>query len=85
MTVLLETSRTCVGCGRTTSRDQMWMRVAAGRDGAVRVGSTQPGRGAWLCQSGCLDEALQKGRLERALRRRLSSDDLVALRARLER
>ena len=63
----------------------MWVRIAAGRDGSVAVGRAEPGRGAWLCEPECLDEALRRGRLERALRRRLSSDDQVALRARLGR
>jgi predicted RNA-binding protein YlxR (DUF448 family) len=77
-------SRTCAGCGRTSAREHMGVRIAAARDGSLGTGSSAPGRGAWLCGPGCLEEALRRGRLERALRRKLSSDDQVALRARLE-
>ena len=77
--------RTCVGCGRVTARERMNTRIAAGRDGCLRVGAGEPGRGAWLCAPECLDVAMQRGRLERALRRKLSGDDQVALRERLGR
>ena len=43
--------RTCVGCRRRGSPSG-WQRIAAGRDGAVRMGRTAPGRGAWCCSAG---------------------------------
>jgi predicted RNA-binding protein YlxR (DUF448 family) len=72
-----------VGCGRVASRAELALRIAAGREGSLRVGKAQPGRGAWLCGPDCLEEALRRGRLDRALRRKLSGDDHVALRERL--
>jgi predicted RNA-binding protein YlxR (DUF448 family) len=66
-------------------REAFSYRIAAGRDGCVRVGTGEPGRGAWLCGADCLDAALSKGRLDRALRRRLEGHEQVALRARLGR
>lgn len=77
--------RTCAGCGRVATRERLALRIAAGRDGRLRVGTGEPGRGAWLCGTECLDVAFHRGRLERALRRPVSSDDRVALRARLGR
>jgi predicted RNA-binding protein YlxR (DUF448 family) len=45
-----------------------------------------PGRGAWLCRShpaACLDEALRRRAVERALRTPVRNDDIEQLRARL--
>jgi predicted RNA-binding protein YlxR (DUF448 family) len=67
------------------AREALPYRIAAGRDGCVRVGQGEPGRGAWLCGAECLDAALNRGRLERALRRKLQGHEQVALRARLGR
>ena len=45
------------------------MRLAVGPDGSPQVGRTLPGRGAWLCANpDCLELALRKRALARALR-----------------
>jgi predicted RNA-binding protein YlxR (DUF448 family) len=47
-----------------------------------------PGRGAWLCgdhPTECLEQAVRKPTLARALRAPVTNDDLVAVRARLEK
>jgi predicted RNA-binding protein YlxR (DUF448 family) len=59
------------------------MRIASGRDGVLRVGRNEPGRGAWVCSSACLEVAMKKGALVRALRRPLSSAEVEHLRATL--
>jgi len=62
--------RTCVGCRRRDS-PRGWQRVAAGPDGTLGAGRHAPGRGAWLCSTACLEEAIRRGSLARALRRSL--------------
>jgi predicted RNA-binding protein YlxR (DUF448 family) len=54
------------------------------RDGAVQIGRTAPGRGAWICSGECFARATQRGLLARALRREVTSTDIEALRARLQ-
>jgi predicted RNA-binding protein YlxR (DUF448 family) len=65
--------RTCVGCRRVTTPDEL-VRLVADAEGRVLVGRTLPGRGAWLCRGsrGCLEAALRRGKLARALRRELA-------------
>jgi predicted RNA-binding protein YlxR (DUF448 family) len=46
-----------------------------------------PGRGAWLCGAhpvACLDEAIRRRTIARALRRDPGNDEIERLRARLE-
>ncbi|MGO9873421.1 MAG: YlxR family protein [Acidimicrobiia bacterium] len=74
--------RTCVGCRRRGSPNG-WLRVAAGPDGAVRIGRTARGRGAWCCSTACFEEAVRRGALSRALRRPLTTTELSELRATL--
>ena len=45
-----------------------------------------PGRGAWLCRNhsaACLEEAMRRRTVERALRTSIGNDDIEGLRARL--
>lgn len=66
-TTRADPQRTCVGCRRVASPTQL-VRFVAGPDGPVE-GAGRPGRGAWLCPStDCLDIALRRGGLARALR-----------------
>ena len=61
--------RTCVGCG--TKRDKSALiRVVVGPDGQVAVDKqgTAPGRGAYLCNPGCLKAALKRKAFSRAFR-----------------
>jgi predicted RNA-binding protein YlxR (DUF448 family) len=59
------------------------VRVAAALDGGLHAGRTAPGRGAWLCDEACFDQALRRGAFERALRRAVTKPELRALRATL--
>ncbi|MFZ4515208.1 MAG: YlxR family protein [Acidimicrobiia bacterium] len=77
------TERTCVGC-RRRSNPEAFVRIAAGPQG-LRIGRNEPGRGAWICNNAgaCLDAALQRGALARALRQPVSVGEGEALRATL--
>ena len=61
------------------------MRVAA-VDGGLAAGRTLPGRGAWLCRGSpaCVDAAVRRGGLARALRTAVSAEAAEALRRRLD-
>ena len=76
--------RTCIGCRRKTGPAGL-TRVARRADGALAVGRSEPGRGAWLCTGSvaCFDAAEQRRAFRRALRSEVSGQELVWLRERL--
>jgi len=74
--------RTCIGCRRVTHPDELVRLTWTGSELSVGAG---PGRGAWLCRTSeeCLERAVRRGAVERALRASIPNLDLAALRARL--
>jgi uncharacterized protein len=63
--------RTCVGCGRKRPAVEM-VRIKASNDTIVVAHGKDslPGRGCYLCPAAkCVEAALKKGRIARALRR----------------
>jgi predicted RNA-binding protein YlxR (DUF448 family) len=73
--------RTCVGCGSAAAKREL-VRLVRTSSGTVELDLTgkRPARGAYLCHTlECWERALKKGRLESALRTRLSADDREAL------
>jgi predicted RNA-binding protein YlxR (DUF448 family) len=73
--------RTCVAC-RATSGKRDLVRIVRTPAGTVEVDETgkKAGRGAYLCANpACWAEALKKGRLDSALRSKLSADDRLRL------
>jgi predicted RNA-binding protein YlxR (DUF448 family) len=61
------------------------VRFARLADGALAVGRTLPGRGAWLCAGSvtCLDQAVKQRAIGRALRAEVSAEAISGLRDRL--
>ena len=79
--------RTCVGC-RTKSEKQDLLRIARSPNGVVRIdpSGSAPGRGAYLHRAApCIDRALARASLARALRTGLGAEELGRLRNILER
>ena len=76
--------RTCIGCRRKTAPAGL-VRVARRPDGALAVGRTEPGRGAWLCAGSvaCFDAAVRRRAFGRALRADVSGQEMACLRGRL--
>ena len=76
--------RTCIGCRRKTAPAGL-VRVVRRPDGALAVGRTEPGRGAWLCARSvaCFDAAVRRRAFERALRGDVSGQEMACLRERL--
>ncbi|HEY3263644.1 MAG TPA: YlxR family protein [Actinomycetota bacterium] len=65
-----EPERTCVGCRRRGSQRSL-LRVVVGSDGMIRPdpAGREPGRGAYLHRDvGCIEAAVRRGTLARALR-----------------
>ncbi len=73
--------RTCIAC-RSTSGKRELVRVVRTPAGGVEIDLTakKPGRGAYLCpRPECWESALKKGRLEAALKTKLSPDERLRL------
>lgn len=78
--------RTCVGCRRRRSKDEL-LRFARAPGGGVHLdpGGNAPGRGAYVCPDvRCFDEGARRKRLGRALRTSLDAETLERLREALE-
>jgi len=78
--------RTCVGCRGTAGKREL-IRVVRTPAGPVRVDptGTAPGRGAYLHRDpACLDAAVKRGSLARALRTVLEPGEVGTLRADIE-
>jgi predicted RNA-binding protein YlxR (DUF448 family) len=75
--------RTCVSCGSTTAKREL-VRIVRTPQGTVEPDPTgkKPGRGAYLChEPGCWEQGVKKGRLERALKTKLTAHDAEQLTA----
>ncbi|MFQ6014322.1 MAG: RNase P modulator RnpM [Anaerolineae bacterium] len=73
--------RTCVGCRQVRPKREM-IRIVRTPEGEVRIDETgkAAGRGAYLCLAQvCWESGLAKGRLERALKVTMTSEDRIAL------
>jgi predicted RNA-binding protein YlxR (DUF448 family) len=78
--------RTCVACRGKAPKAEL-LRVVRGSDGVVRVDPTgsAPGRGAYVHRDlACVDAALRRGAIARALRTRLDEGGAATLRADIE-
>ena len=79
--------RSCLSCRE--QRDQRSLtRLVRGPDGAVSVDERgrAPGRGGYLCESpACWQQAIEGGRLDRALRTTVNAADRATLRVYAQR
>jgi uncharacterized protein len=65
--------RTCVGCGRKAPNDELLRFVA--QEGALVLGPTSPGRGAYTCRRlACFERARARNAFNRTLRRTVRVD-----------
>jgi predicted RNA-binding protein YlxR (DUF448 family) len=82
-----EPERTCVGCRESAGKRSL-LRLVRSSDGVVRCDPTgsAPGRGAYVHRRAtCVDAALARGALERALRTGLDAGGAARLRTDIER
>ena len=69
--------RRCVGCGR--KRPQLELVRFVVRDGALRPGAGEPGRGAYTCRSlACFERAVAQRAFSRTLRTNVRVDPALA-------
>ena len=67
--------RTCISCGEKADKVQLH-RIVRKADGTVAFDASgrMPGRGAYVCSAKCLENALEKKKLQRALRCDVSAE-----------
>jgi len=73
--------RTCVACRRTTAKREL-VRIVRTPQGTVEIDPTgkKSGRGAYLCKAQqCWQLVLKKGRLDNALKAKLTPQEKEAL------
>lgn len=73
--------RTCIGCGRKAAKGG-FVRIVRTPQGQTRVDDTgrASGRGAYLCRDlSCLQQALKRRAVDRALRTSLDQEAATAL------
>lgn len=78
--------RTCIACRQKRSKREL-IRVVRTPEGAIEIDprGKVSGRGAYLCPDPqCWEAALEQGRLGRALKCRVSAEDVMVLKATLE-
>jgi predicted RNA-binding protein YlxR (DUF448 family) len=73
--------RTCVSCGKKTTKRDLLRIVATPTDGVVIDSSGRVnGRGTYVCRNGaCGSEGLQRGRVGHVLRVKLTDENWNAL------
>ncbi|NLA58946.1 MAG: YlxR family protein [Firmicutes bacterium] len=79
--------RTCIGC-RTVRPKRDLIRVVRTPEGEILLDPTgkQSGRGAYICpDAACMEQALKKKQLERALEVAITPETIERLREELER
>ena len=59
--------RTCIGCRQRRPQAEL-LRCVIDADAVVRIDRHAPGRGAWLCGSGCIEPARRRKAFDRAWR-----------------
>ena len=78
-------TRTCVGCRGTAAKPTLVRVVATPGGGAVDPIGSAPGRGAYVHRdAACLNLALARNALARALRTDLAADEVGRLRTMIE-
>jgi predicted RNA-binding protein YlxR (DUF448 family) len=77
--------RTCVGCRRRAGKLQLLRIARSGGSLTVDVSASAPGRGAYVHpEAGCVEVALERGGLARALRTGLRQDEMGRLKSDIE-
>lgn len=74
--------RTCAGCGKKAAKADL-LRIVRQNDGTALLDPSgkMPGRGAYVCSQRCLEEALGKRKLDRALRHAVREENAELLTA----
>ena len=68
--------RTCVGCGKQSSKDDLYRIVRTADNGVLfdKTGRVS-GRGAYICSPECFEAAYRQRKLNRALRTGINEEN----------
>lgn len=68
--------RTCISCGAKGDKASLH-RIVRASDGSASFDGTgrAAGRGAYVCSQACFAEAARKGKLDKALKTKVSQED----------
>lgn len=70
--------RTCVGCRTKADKSTLVRIVAQDGQACIDAAARMPGRGAYLhARASCLDQAIRRRALTRALRQPVNVDSLI--------
>ena len=74
--------RTCVGCGRKSSKDDL-RRIVRNAEGGISFDESgrAPGRGAYACSVACFEKAYATRKLQRALRCSIGQEEAQSVAA----
>jgi predicted RNA-binding protein YlxR (DUF448 family) len=83
--------RTCIGCRKVAAMTDL-VRITRVADGSLLLGRNGAGRGAWLCEGSspgwpeatCVEQAVRRKALTKALRAPIEVAAMEALRERVE-
>lgn len=78
--------RMCVGCREMKPKREM-IRIVKSSDGNISIDTVgkAPGRGAYICQSSCLEKAMKSRALERLFEQNITDDVYAKLREELQK
>ena len=72
--------RSCVFCRKKTKKSELLRIVATKNTVEVDRTGKLSGRGAYVCiEGGCIEESMANGRIDNALRRKLSAEEWAGL------
>ncbi len=70
--------RRCIGCMESRPQSELMRIVSLGKEIAIDVDGTLPGRGAYLCKTKeCLEKAIKKRSFQRVFKGEISIDALL--------
>lgn len=77
--------RSCISCGSKSDKVSLY-RIVRSSDGSISfdAGGRMPGRGAYVCSSECLHEAVSGRKLQRSLKMNVSVEDAERVAADVE-
>lgn len=76
---VVKRARTCVGCGQQSDKLTLMRIVRTSEGVAFDASGRASGRGAYVCSSECLEQALKTRRLQRALRCPIEKEDAESI------
>ncbi|WP_367401257.1 YlxR family protein [Paraconexibacter antarcticus] len=71
---MVHPTRRCIGCGALRPKAELLRLAVAGDEVVQDPRAIMPGRGAYVCDRACWEQALRRRAVPRAFRRNVSID-----------